>query len=690
MSRYFLLVFIVCAGIGAVAQMPADSTRLLDSVTVKVYEIAKVAPLSYSSITAPAYADFSSKTSLVNGLNSISGVRMEERSPGSYRINIRGSSLRSPFGVRNLKVYWNNIPLTDPGGNTYFNQLAWNNFNDITIVKGPASSMYGAGTGGLIMLNSLEGVWQRGITAEYNTGSYQLHNLFITARFGNRENKNVISYARNETAGYRAQSGMHRDNFSWVTRFKKDRLELSTVFLYTDLFYQTPGALTAAEFNTNPAAARPPAGGFPSAINAKAAIEQKNLLTGITGIYALAPGLKNTSSLYGAYAQVNNPAIRNYERRNEPSFGGRTVFTYEKRWTDFKLDLATGAEWQQGYFNTVVSKNRNGLPDTLQTNDDINNSNHTVFFHALGTIKFKWYLAAGAGINSNRLVISRLNNYPVVDQKRTYRNELAPQFSVSRDFGFSSTRLFVQILASKGFSPPTIAEILPSTGVINTTLEAEQGWNLESSLSYYLLGNKLKIKGTVFDFRLRDALVQRRDSSGADFFVNAGDTKQRGLELQFDYKHPFLTAFLRYAGLRTDITLNRFRYGSFIKGTDDFSGNTLPSVPSTMLNVLADIEFINGIYLNTAYYTASSIWLNDANTARDNAYHLLGMQAGYKKAVAKKRVQLQFFAGADNLLNETYSLGNDINAAAGRYFNAAPKRNYYAGLKVQWIKWPTK
>ena len=53
------------------------------------------------------------------------GVRMEERSPGSYRLNIRGSSIRSPFGVRDVKIYYNEIPLTDPGGNTYLNELGF-------------------------------------------------------------------------------------------------------------------------------------------------------------------------------------------------------------------------------------------------------------------------------------------------------------------------------------------------------------------------------------------------------------------------------------------------------------------------------------------------------------------------------------------------------------------------------------
>ena len=60
---------------------------------------------------------------------------MDERSPGSYRLNIRGSSLRSPFGVRNVKIYYDGIPFTDPGGNTYLNQLGFYNIQSVEILK---------------------------------------------------------------------------------------------------------------------------------------------------------------------------------------------------------------------------------------------------------------------------------------------------------------------------------------------------------------------------------------------------------------------------------------------------------------------------------------------------------------------------------------------------------------------------
>ena len=77
---------------------------------------------------------------MLPAVNLVPGVRMEERSPGSFRLSVRGSLLRSPFGVRNIKVYWNDIPFTDAGGNTYFNLVDPNSIRQIEILKGPGSS----------------------------------------------------------------------------------------------------------------------------------------------------------------------------------------------------------------------------------------------------------------------------------------------------------------------------------------------------------------------------------------------------------------------------------------------------------------------------------------------------------------------------------------------------------------------
>jgi iron complex outermembrane recepter protein len=189
-----------------------------------------------------------------------------------------------------------------------------------------------------------------------------------------------------------------------------------------------------------------------------------------------------------------------------------------------------------------------------------------------------------------------------------------------------------------------------------------------------------------FAFKLNHALVQRRDLSGADFIGNAGDMKQKGAEFNADFLQSYTgKSFVDHFRIIAAYTYNHFRYGSFVKGTDDFSGKTVPSVPANTFSLLSDLYLRCGIYSNATYYSASEIFLNDANTAIADPYHLLGWRSGWKKTFSKK-YKVTFYAGADNLLDERYSLGNDINAPAGRFYNAAPGRNYYVGLAFQWMK----
>lgn len=697
MKKTTLVLFVVLSFINCYSQEEfTDTSSTLEDVTIRAFEQNRKSKLTTASVKLIEQnnADRYNKTSLVNGFNTVAGVRMEERSPGSYRINIRGSSLRSPFGVRNVKVYWNEIPITDPGGNTYFNQFAYNNFSYIEIFKGPAGSMYGAGTGGLVLLNNLDR-WQPGTSLEYLTGSYNLQNIFASARFGTKENKNQLTYAHNQTDGFRLQTKMRRDNFSWMSQIKlSDKQQLTASVLFSDMYYQTPGALTLAEFLTNPKMARPAGGGFPSAVNAHAAIFQKNITAGFTDIYNFNKSFKNITTLYGTFAQIKNSAIRNYERRNEPSYGGRTVFIYNKipgieysGQQESSFQLVGGSEFQKGFFNTQVAKNKNGNPDTLQTNDDINYTTYSFFIQGDLSINETWFINTGISLNKTKVAFTRLSRYPVLQQSRNYRNELAPRLSFKKVF---TDNFFLKATVSRGFSPPTVAELLPSTGVISTDLEAEYGWNYEMTASYDLFNRKLRLEATGFYFKLNSALVQRRDISGADYFVNAGDVKQKGIEFHSDYTlSTKIPRMLDYIIIQADYTYNHFRYGSFKKGTDDFSGKTVPSVPANTFSVLTDINFQKGFYTNLTYYSASKIFLNDANTAIAEAYHLLGGRIGWKKTL-KKKYKLNIYAGADNLLDETYSLGNDINAAANRFYNAAPRRNYYLGFSFQWIRIPAK
>src|SRR5688572_4271519 len=196
-----------------------DSAELsLEEVVVKAFEHnrrLKDVPAAVNYVSPQTFNRFSS-ASIVAAVNTTPGIRMEERSPGSYRINIRGSSLRSPFGVRNVKIYYNDIPYTDPGGNSYLNNLGYYNINSLEIIKGPGSSLYGAGTGGVMMIESLNENAVPGVTAEYTGGSYNLSNAYGALTTNNDKTITRLSYQRQKNDGYRNQSGLQRDVAAWT------------------------------------------------------------------------------------------------------------------------------------------------------------------------------------------------------------------------------------------------------------------------------------------------------------------------------------------------------------------------------------------------------------------------------------------------------------------------------------------
>lgn len=662
-----------------------DSTTL-GEVVLKAFEQnrqLKQSAVAVNFINQSQLSRFNN-TSILPALNNTPGIRMEERSPGSYRMNVRGSTLRSPFGVRNVKVYWNNIPFTDPGGSTYLNQLSYYDFNSLEVIKGPGSSLYGAGTGGVILISGQPQQWAEGINLSYTTGSYGLHNFNAQIKAGSDDRRNIISYTRQSSDGYRDHTNMRRDVVTYQGQIKSsDKQLLTASILYGDLYYQTPGALTRAEYDANPKSARPAAGIFPSADGAKAAIYQKTFLAGITNQYNLSEHFQNTTTVYGAFSNIKNPTFRNYERRTEPHFGGRTMFKWDRSFTNSSMQLLFGGEAQRGLFNTKTFTNVNGNPGTVMTDDDIDNWIYSVFLQGDLRLPYNWNISAGISINQSSITITRLSVPGFVPVKRTYNNEWAPRLAISKKL-FANTWMYAS--ASKGFSPPTGQEVLPSTSVISAGLEAEHGISYETGFKSSWLRQRLYIEVNLFAYQLRNAIVQRRDQSNADYFDNAGSTRQKGIESQAYYRiFQKNNSFFSNGRIWISHTLNDFRYKDFKQTTNDYSGNRLPSVAKHTFTAGIDAETKPGIYINLTYFYSDKIALNDANTAYADSYNLFGGRLGWKK-IFHEKWGLNFFAGADNLFDKRYSLGNDINAAGNRFYNVAPGRNYFAGIAFQWIK----
>ncbi|GAA4310704.1 TonB-dependent receptor [Compostibacter hankyongensis] len=691
-----LLPAILCGSVAA-QQSDGDSTvpgtpvlrNALSEVVIQAFEGNKKLGSQPAAIGHLSGSDLSryAPTGILLAINTLPGVRMEQRSPLSYRLNIRGSSLRSPFGVRNVKIYYNGIPYTDPGGNTYLNQLSYDDFSSIDIIRGPSSSIYGAGTGGVVLIHSplfAEEDSSRSATLRLTGGSFGLKGISAGLKWGEGGAVSLLRYAQTESNGYRDQSRTRQQNFSYEALLKQDERQQLSVFMhYTDLFYETPGALTRAEYEQNPKAARPASGPYPSAADSKAAIHQKTFFAGLNHTYRLAEHLFNTTVLYGAYTHLENPTFRNYEIRKEPHWGGRTAFSYRPGWNGTEAAFILGAEAQQGFFNIRDFDNHNGKPDALQTDDEVQDVTTLAFAQADLTFRKGWNVVAGASVNMADLRFRRLSSTPVRYTSKRFDPVVAPRIALLKKLPADLT--FYASL-SKGFSPPTLAELLPSTGILDPSLQAERGISYDAGARGYLARRRLYFDVSGFWFNLSQSISQRRDSSGADYFVNAGGTRQKGLEAYLSWTpYESRSGFIRSGRLWSSHTLYDFRYRHYVIIDKDYSGSRLPGTAGYAVAAGLDLDTKPGIAAHITYRYTGKTPLDDANTAYAAAFQLLELQLAYRRHIFGA-TRMELSAGINNILNVRYSLGNDINAAGGRYYNAAPGRNYYVSLllKTPW------
>lgn len=682
----FLLSFLYAVHINLVYAQK-DSVLAIQEIVVKGFESnakLQVVPSSITILTKQALQRNSS-FSLLPAFNNVAGVRMEERSPGSYRLSIRGSLLRSPFGVRNVKMYLDDFLFTDAGGNSYLNLLDISNVSRAEILKGPAGSIYGAGTGGAVLLtgNSLFNEAQQDTSAvqiKLATGSFgTLHQSVQWQKNTAGFNLQVLQN-HNQSNGYRNNSRLQKDNLQ--LRFKlKESKKFSSDFLLllSRLNYQTPGGLNLAQLIANPRQSRPATPTLPSAEAQRAQIFNNTALFGFSNTYRLTEHWKTVTSFSTSLTGFKNPFITNYEKRNEINLGIRTQLVYEQK-KGIPLQWITGVEVQRGDYTIDSSGNKGGVPDVNLVRDVVKVKQQFLFSQF--SIDPFTYLKLQAGFSYNyfgysiqRTVGSPANGIVPIN----FGNQLLPRFAVSL-IPHKSFTVYAQL--SKGYSSPTIAEIRPSAGGTYTGLQAEYGWNKEIGFKWSAQRGRLFFGATAFQFELIDAIVRQTNLAGAEYFTNAGAVVQKGVEVEFNWiiLNRIGDKKLNLFQINSAYTRNNFKFGDYQTGNSNYQGNSLTGVPNEIFVAGFQAEFFKHFYLNVNLNYTGNIPLNDANSTKAAPYRLWQSKLGWKGSLGKKSLEL--FVLFDNLTNEQYSLGNDLNAFGGRFFNPAPTRNVLMGFAL--------
>ncbi len=685
MKRNYVLVALCLSG-KLYAQTTDSTSNRLEQVEIKAYFTKQ--PLlkltSSAAVLSQQHLQSQQSPALVSVMNTVPGLRMEERSPGSYRLALRGSMLRSPFGVRNVKIYLDDFPLTDAGGNTYLNLIDPYTINQINILKGPDGSIYGANAGGVISLYSkgYHTLTKPEVNLQLTGGSYGLFQQQLNAVLPiNHTQQLAINQSWTRSDGYRQHSSLNKKNiqlnYNW--QYAKHS-ELKFTGFYTDLGYQTPGGLTAAQMESDRRQSRPKAGPNPSAAEQKVAIYDKTFFGGLSNQTNISTKLTLFANVFGSSNQIKNPFITNYEKRDEKNLGTRLYLSYVDRISkNLKYELQFGLEAQKGWYDIDNYDNNQGNIGNPQAKDKLENSQQSFFARTQLAWLERLQVELSVGLNENKIAYQQ--RYPVAQMDKShidFGNTWMPRAAVS----YQATATFaLRASISKGFSAPTIAEVRSSDNIINNDLKPETGTNHEFGVRWHLWNRRVIFDASVYSYQMNDAIIRQVRETGAEYFQNAGKIDQKGIEAAIltYLMTPKSSGIIRSLQVGSNFSLNNYAFKNYKVGDKDYSGNKLTAVPKTVWVNTLNALFPYQIRLDLLSNLTAAIPLDDANTVYAKRYHLLQGKISWNKAIGQ-RYQLNFFVGADNLLNQKYSLGNDINAFGGRYFNPAPLRNYYGGM----------
>ena len=627
--------------------------------------------------------------SFASALNSIPGVRMDQSTLSEARIAIRGNGVRSSYGLRNIKVYLNDIPVTEADGTTRIEALDVNSIGRAEVIKGPASSIYGAGTGGVINFQLQRSPYQeQSLEASGLAGSYGLHRLAATYRSGGDQINSYVSYGWQEYNGYREHSkDMRRFLSGNFQLFPSNKRIITLLLNRTTQYSQIPGSLTAAQVSTDPLQANA------SNLDKQAGRYQTWTRVGLGQKYQINEQLSNSTSVFTYSYDLNHPLPYAYLRNYYQSYGGRTNFTYNPDFSVLPTRFIVGAEFNEGLTKGTQYVNNKGTEGALNGNIDYRNTLYSLFYQSETQLGVRTLLTLGLSYNSLKYNVS---NYlqPAQSGVKDFKPQATPRIAISHNF---SEALSLHASVSTGFSPPSSSEVKNVDGSINPTLQAEKAINYEINAKGNLLNSRLNYDLALFKMDMKGELIGQSVQQGITIYNNAGKTTHDGAELALSWQILKAEDNQAIASLRpfVALTYSDFKFKDYQilnaknEVTATYNGNALTGISPWVISAGLDMETRSGLYGYLNYYYNAKMPLNDKNSDYNAAYQVVNAKVGYKKRL-NKAFELNVYGGIDNLLNEVYSSILSLNAvgyggAQPAYFNPSPKRNGYGGLALKYF-----
>ena len=663
-----IFFFVVLDGFG----QAQDSlrTQYLDAVTVTATRIQSDqhnTPQAISIISPESIAS-SQQLSLKNHLLTVPGLYSQNayNYAQDLRISIRGFGSRAAFGINGVKLIVDGIPETTPDGQGQLDNLNLALIERIEVIKGASSALYGNASGGVIQVNTIDSFDKNFLESTISRGSYGYGSYAVTGGISTEKTSYLGHFRYFHFDGYRDHNQLRQSNASFKAKHSLSE-NLNITFLAEYLNSpeaQDPGGLTLAETEADFNAPRE------ANVTYDAGEAVTQFKTGASLEYAVNSNLDLNSYFFfnrrefDGFLPFESGGVIELSR-NYFGHGTSSELSFDKHKFKVGYDLLLQYDDRQRF------QNLEGVKGALDFDQEESFENLGLYaldrltlgdFHIHGGLRFD--------VNEIEAKDQRLQDGDA-SGKISLNN-----FSTMLGFGYAlSPKWFAFADYSSGFKTPTLNQLSnrPDGREGFNDLNPQLARNFEGGLRFR--NGMVKTEVTAFFIETKDDLVSYELAAfpGRTLFRNIGRTQRKGLETSFQYQSEnFLLSFA--------YTYSDFTFREYLNDGEDFSGNQFSGIPKhfSNLNLRQNINQWS-VDLNLNY--SGDLFADDANTTQVDDYILANLKLDY--LIKTNALELKPFVGFNNLFNTKYFDNIRINAFGGRYYEPAPRFNFYAGVSLR-------
>ena len=590
------------------------------------------------------------------------------------RIAIRGFGARSGFGIRGIKIIVDGIPESLPDGQGQSDGIDLGSTEQIEVIRGPSSSLYGNASGGVINITSERGprvpfaetrLW----TGDYGFRRYQLKAGGEAGRLNYLFNLSDMKYD-----GYRRHSETENTSLNARLIYAIDEeSELGLVVNVTDQpIAFDPGGVTLEDAEADPRAPRQRNVDFDTGES----LEQQRI--GLT--YEKSFGENHAIRLRNHYVWrdfANKlPFVGGGATQFERFFvGGGGLYAYTGEFLGRPNNLILGLDLDRQEDDRQRFDNNTGVLGPLIADQNEIVTNTGLFLQNEFTVSDALTLTVGLRYDEIKYEVEDKFLSDGDDSASRTLDEVSPMFGVVYS-PFESASLYATI--STAFEAPTTVELSNPSGAggFNPDLEPQLATNYEVGIKG-TLGERNGYEFALFSIDVEDELIPF-EIGGRDIYENAGKSSREGVEVAFSTKP------VDDLSIRLSYTYSDFKFDEFVnEDGDDFSGNTIPGVPENVLYGEVFYTHPSGFFGAIDAQNVGKIYANNANSVTTDSYTVVNLRAG----LADWRLgnwALEPFIGVNNLTDEKYFAEIRINSFGGRFYEAAPDRHFYGGVAIRY------